>query len=51
LVLEKLREEKLHAKFRKCEFWLDKVTFLGYIISKEGITVDLAIVEAVSDWQ
>jgi hypothetical protein len=27
------------------------VTFLGYVISKEGITVDPAKVEAVTDWK
>ena len=28
LVLEKLREHKLYAKFSKCEFWLKQVSFL-----------------------
>jgi hypothetical protein len=36
LVLDKLRENELYAKFSKCELWLDKVAFLGYVISKEG---------------
>jgi hypothetical protein len=29
-----------YAKLNKCEFWLDKVPFLGHVISSEGITVD-----------
>ena len=29
LVLEKLREHQLYAKFSKCEFWLKEVGFLG----------------------
>ena len=33
LVLEKLREHQLYAKFRKCEFWLKEVGFLGHVIS------------------
>jgi hypothetical protein len=37
LVLDKLKENKLYAKFSKCEFWLDTVTFLGHVISKDGI--------------
>jgi hypothetical protein len=49
LVLDKLREEKLYAKFSKCKFWLEKATFLGHVISKEGITVDPAMVEAIID--
>ena len=37
LVLEKLREHQLYAKFSKCEFWLKEVGFLGHVISGEGI--------------
>jgi hypothetical protein len=39
-ILEKLREHKLYAKFSKCEFWLEKVGFLGHIVSGEGVAVD-----------
>ncbi|GKE84859.1 putative reverse transcriptase domain-containing protein, partial [Tanacetum coccineum] len=37
-----LKEEKLFAKFSKCEFWLSKVKFLGQVIDSEGIHVDPA---------
>ena len=37
VVLETLRKEQLYAKLRKCEFWLNEVSFLGHIVSKEGI--------------
>jgi hypothetical protein len=40
LVLEKLRSNQLYAKFSKCEFWLTKVAFLGYVISVGGVSVD-----------
>ena len=50
-VLEKLREKKLYAKFSKFEFWLEKVTFLGHVISEEGIFVDPSKVEAMSQWK
>ena len=40
LVLEKLKEHQLYAKFSKCEFWLKEVGFLGHVISGEGIAVD-----------
>ena len=49
VVLQLLRENQLYAKFKKCEFWLDKVGFLGHIISKEGISVDPAKIEAIKD--
>lgn len=40
IVLTRLREHKLYAKFSKCEFWLDQVPFLGHILSAEGVVVD-----------
>jgi hypothetical protein len=33
IVLQRLREHKLYAKFSKCEFWLKEVQFLDHIIS------------------
>ena len=35
VVLETLRKEQLYAKLSKCEFWLNEVSFLGHIVSKE----------------
>ena len=32
IVFQILREKKLYAKFKKCEFWLDQVVFLGHVI-------------------
>ena len=32
LVLEKLREHQLYAKFSKCEFWLKEIGFLGHVV-------------------
>ena len=40
VILARLREHKLYAKFSKCEFWLKKVPFLGHVLSEEGISVD-----------
>jgi hypothetical protein len=37
VVLERLRQQKLYAKFSKCEFWMEKVAFLGHVLSVEGI--------------
>ena len=51
IVLQRLREHKLYAKFSKCEFWLEKVGFLGHVVSKEGIAVDPEKVSAVTEWE
>jgi hypothetical protein len=37
MVLPKLQDNQLYAKFRKCKFWIDEVPFLGHIISNGGI--------------
>jgi hypothetical protein len=50
-VLGILRENKLFAKLKKCEFWLEKVSFLGHIISKERVAVDPSKIEALMNWE
>ncbi|GJW05556.1 putative reverse transcriptase domain-containing protein [Tanacetum coccineum] len=50
LKLRLLKEEKLFAKFSKCEFWLSKVKCLGHVIDSEGIHVVPAKIESVKDW-
>ncbi|XP_073152871.1 uncharacterized protein [Henckelia pumila] len=50
-ILGVLRERKLYAKFDKCEFWLERVPFLGHIISKDGVEVDPSKVQAVKEWK
>ncbi|CAH1443136.1 unnamed protein product [Lactuca virosa] len=49
-VLETLRTEKLYAKFSKCEFWIRRVTFLGHVVSEEGIHVDPSKIKAIENW-
>ncbi|KAL4033179.1 hypothetical protein IC575_006265 [Cucumis melo] len=49
-VLETLRANRLYAKFSKCKFWLKKVSFLGHVVSNEGVSVDPAKIEAVTNW-
>jgi hypothetical protein len=51
VVLGKLRAHKLYTKFSKCEFWLEKISFLGHILTAEGVAVDLGKVQTVSNWQ
>ena len=50
LVLKRLQDKRLYTKFSKCEFWLDKVVFLGHTVSKDGIGVNPSKIEAVLQW-
>ena len=50
-MLQTLRDRQLYAKLSKCEFWLDKVRFLGHVISQGGIVVDPSKIEVVLKWE
>ena len=49
IVLAQLREHKLYAKFSKCEFWLDRVQFLGHVLTPDGVSMDPSKVQDVLD--
>ena len=51
IVMETLRENQLYAKLNKCDFLLKEVSFLGHIVSVEGIRVDPTKIEAVVNWK
>ena len=51
VVLEKLRQNLLYAKFGKCEFWLEEVTFLGHILTAEGVAINPTKIEAMKEWE
>jgi len=46
-----LDHEKLFGNLKKCTFFTQEVTFLGYIVSAEGIKVDKSKIEAIQSWQ
>jgi hypothetical protein len=51
VVLQRLRDHHLYAKFSKCEFWLNTVKFLGHTISGDGISVDPSKIQELLDWK
>eukprot|EP00256_Glycine_max_P070611 XP_025985206.1 uncharacterized protein LOC113002324 [Glycine max] len=51
IVLHTLKDRQLYAKLSKCEFWLEKVSFLGHVISQGGIAVDPSKIEVVLKWE
>jgi hypothetical protein len=48
--LERVRREQLYAKLNKCNFWLDNLSFLGHMISEEGVVVNSEKVKVVVEW-
>lgn len=51
VVLGKLRSNQLYAKFNKCKFWMQRVGYLGHVLTVEGVEVDPEKVKAVSEWK
>ncbi|XP_028098345.1 uncharacterized protein LOC114298042 [Camellia sinensis] len=49
--LELLRSHRLFAKFKKCEFWLKEIKFLGHVVSGERVIVDSFKIDVVHDWE
>lgn len=50
IVLQSLRGQVLFAKFSKCEIWLKLVTFLRYVVCKDGIIADPSKIKVIHDW-
>ena len=45
-----LRKEKLYANMEKCTFGVEKVVFLGFVVSSKGIHVDETKIDAIKTW-
>jgi hypothetical protein len=50
VVFNALRDAHLFANLEKCTFCMDRVSFLGYVVTPQGIEVDRAKVEAIHGW-
>jgi len=49
-VLSVLRNEQLYANLKKCTFCMEKIVFLGYVVTAHGIEMDEEKVKAIRDW-
>ena len=49
-VLDQFREHGLKLKAKKCEFFQEKVQFLGYVVSKEGVKPLPENIKKVKSW-
>jgi hypothetical protein len=50
MVLDTLRQCHLFAKKSKCVFIAKEISYLGHVISGQGVTMDIDKVEAVRSW-
>jgi len=49
-VLSVLRSEKLYTNLKKCAFCMEKIVFLGYVVTAQGIEMDEEKVKTIRDW-
>jgi len=49
-VLRTLQAEKFYAKPKKCAFCTDRIVFLGFVVSSEGVSADPEKVKAITEW-
>ncbi|KAK3520117.1 hypothetical protein QTP70_014283 [Hemibagrus guttatus] len=49
-VFARLQRHHLYVKLEKCEFHRAMVTFLGYVISRQGVEMDVGKVWTVTEW-
>ena len=49
-VFDALRDARLFGNLEKCTFCTDRVAFLGYVVTVQGIEVDPAKIDAISSW-
>jgi len=49
-ILQKIQKVGIYAKLEKCGFHQFEVEFLGYIISRDTIRMDLCKVQTIMDW-
>ncbi|GKD40303.1 putative reverse transcriptase domain-containing protein [Tanacetum coccineum] len=49
IILELLKNEKLYAKFSKCDFWISIVQFHGHIIDSQEIHINPAKIKAIKN--
>ena len=40
----------MYANLKKCSFCMDKVVFLGFVVSSKGVEVDSEKVKAIQEW-
>jgi hypothetical protein len=45
-----LHEARLFANIKKCTFCTNRVAFLGYVVTPQGIEVDEAKIEGIKSW-
>lgn len=50
VVFQRFEKYNLKFKVKKCEFFKDRVIYLGYVVSEKGIEIDLEKIKVILIW-
>jgi Reverse transcriptase (RNA-dependent DNA polymerase) len=50
IAFERLRKHEFYAKLKKCEFFKERITFLGHDIDANGIHINASKIASIRDW-
>ncbi len=50
-VLECLNKRNLHLKPKKCEFHQEKIDFLGFVVRRHEVRMNLEKLQAIKEWK
>lgn len=50
MIFDILQHHKLYLKRSKCSFGQSRVEYLGHIVSRDRVEVDLNRLQAIKDW-
>jgi len=50
-VLQRLYNKEIPIAIKKCEFYITKTDFIGFIIKLRYISIDLKKIKAIVNWQ
>ena len=49
-VLLVIRKNTIYANIEKCTFCVDNIVFLGFVVGRNGVQVDLEKIKAIQEW-
>jgi len=50
MVMDRLKENELYAKWSKCDFFVTEIEYLGHIVGPDGIKPNLKLVQAIQEF-
>ena len=50
-VLDRLRKAELFVNLKKYSFYQDEVGFLGFVVNRDGVQIDMNYIKSITSWE